>query len=55
MITPDIDHSKAFVEGFVSLVERQNKATRTQETNGKSIKYEIGDSPKEKEKKRRQS
>ena len=52
MITPEIDHSTAFVEGFVSLVDRQDKATRNQGTNGDFIKYEIGDSPEEKQKKK---
>lgn len=47
MTTPEIDPSTAFVEDFASLTDRQNSATRKLGTQGKFIKYEAGDDPKE--------
>lgn len=50
--TPEIDPSPAYVENFVSLVDRQDSRTRRHGTMGKFIKYEVGDSPEEKRRKR---
>ena len=47
MTTPEIDPSTAFVENFSPLTAREDIATRRMGTQGKFIKYEVGDAPNE--------
>jgi len=51
--TPEIDPSSAFADDFVAITEREDPGTRFLGTMGKFIKFEEGDDPKDKRKKRR--
>jgi uncharacterized SAM-binding protein YcdF (DUF218 family) len=51
--TPEIDPSSAFIHDFVAITEREDIGTRFMGTMGKFIKFEEGDDPKTKQKRRK--